>query len=419
MRYVYHPVRLRAWVREEIVGEEALFEFSLPPQLEPLKEGFAQARARGQMVLDRWVRGLSRLEKCLLPILFILDEREKGRLVLRPYIYRQLRDWRTFPFLVGFLYQRGVCFLYRQDQEHWYQLMWMWIRKAYFYRQEEIEKRMTPRQVKRWRKWLSHPMNPIKHLVEMALKEARYFDVIEEVGLTSDYPFFHRVWKVTLCEAPLEFFKREKKLCLALFAQGTSSFREKMVIHLVQREILDEVPELGDLIYEIMKTYRMEPHLWVNIPERERRNFHNWVVRRKKEKFSDFYDYFHERVRYWRKFIYRVQKVVPLFRRGEKAFLLYFSDVVVMEPIQGKQAGAAYVYRHSIFHKEFGKLVEEWEQNKKIRLKDFRNLDLIATEHKLDHRKKEGMTWQEFFDKQLSTCLGWDVSEDDEKEERE
>ena len=134
MRYVYHPVRLRAWVREEIVGEEALFEFSLPPQLEPLKEGFAQARARGQMVLDRWVRGLSRLEKCLLPILFILDEREKGRLVLRPYIYRQLRDWRTFPFLVGFLYQRGVCFLYQQDQEHWYQLMWMWIRKAYFYR---------------------------------------------------------------------------------------------------------------------------------------------------------------------------------------------------------------------------------------------------------------------------------------------
>ncbi len=332
MRYVYHPVQLRTWVREEIVGEEALLEFTLPPQLEPLKEGFAQVRARGQMVLDRWVRGLSRLEKCLLPYLLSFDEQGKGRL-LWPYVSRQLKDWRTFPTLVGFLYQR--------DQKKWIQLVWMWVRRAYFYHQEEIEKRMTPRQVKRWREWLDHPMNPIKHLAEMALKEARYFDVIEEVGLTSDHPFFHQVWQVTLYEASLEFFKREKKLCLALFVQGTPSFREKMVIQLVQREFLDEVPELGNLIYETMKTYRMEPHLWAKIPERERRNFHNWVVRRKKEEFSDFYDYFHERVRYWRKFIYRLQEVVPLFRGGEKAFLLYFSDVVVMEPIQGNACGGS------------------------------------------------------------------------------
>ena len=155
-------------------------------------------------MVDKWIWGLSRRERRLLPYLLQGAER-KGSQLLWPFISRQLMDWRSFYILVDVLF--------RTDREEQVPILWMWLRRSYQYSWEQIERRMKFQQIRLWRRWLETPTQPACCLADMALEEERYYlDVLHDVGLTEKHPFFQQVWQETLRLATKEFFLQQEEL---------------------------------------------------------------------------------------------------------------------------------------------------------------------------------------------------------------
>lgn len=400
MKFVYQPVQLQAWVSQNMVLDgEGVYQPSLEG-LEGLKRSF---RTIHDFMVDKWIWGLSRRERRLLPYLLQGAER-KGSQLLWPFISRQLMDWRSFYILVDVLF--------RTDREEQVPILWMWLRRSYQYSWEQIERRMKSQQIRLWRRWLETPTQPACCLADMALEEERYYlDVLHDVGLTEKHPFFQQVWQETLRLATKEFFLQQEELCRLVFEDAAPPEREQMAKWLIHRNVIDWVPSLGRLIYDKMRTYRMKPQMWQNISEQGQHEFHEWVVRWKKEKFSDFYHIFHERIRYWRKFIYRLRDVRELSR--ERTVVMYFSDdVVIMEPLISN-GGAAYVYPSSIFAEYFQPIVDKWETDEKITLKQLRNESLTKEGGRLVHWYPKSK-WEKTFDTWLSSKLGWYVEREED-----
>lgn len=410
MKYVYEPVKLRAWLRDNR-------HHALPKRIENanekyksvierLKEDFESIKSASKEEFFSWASKLNRRQKLLLPNLYKedLDENVKKSMI---QIMQQNAgtERRMFRVMVDVVYQ--TCNL---DE------MWNLLKYSYAAHKDRIEKRLTSEESKKWRNFLLSK-DPVHHLAETAYySEKGFLEELETFYLTENFPLYKYVIMDVFRFADEDFFIKEKDLYKKYFLQATNEEQQKMADGLIRNCRLNTVQDLGKLIYEKLKTYRRKPMLWKLVGEEEKQRFANWIMRLEIKDFFIGVNKDHERYQYWEKFVGKLEDVVVTDHKS--TLIMYFPDVVVME-VLGK--GAVYVYYTDEFEKHFQpkinqmlaereKYANSWRQPREVKRSELMNKNLIVPGGRLIHIPPG--RWQRRFDDWLSQTLGWEVRRD-------
>lgn len=405
MRYEYQPTSLKTWLRDN--RNQVLSHVIEDPNkkyesdIEILIKKFDSLKSAKLNELVEWSETLSRRQKLLVPNLFsdeLNDEVKQGLISIMQK--NAAADKRTFRVLVDTVYQ--TCNL---DE------IWKVLKYSYVAHKDKIEKRFSNEQSNEWRDFLVS-QDPVHHLAEKAYyNENDFLSVLESFYLTENFSLYKLVLMDVFNFADQNFFIKEKELYKQYFKDATNEDQQKMADGLIRNCQLNQVKDLGKLVFEKLKTYRRKPMLWKHVGDEERRRFANWILKLEIRDFFGQVNKDHERFQYWEKFIVNLEDVVVT--DGKSTLIMYFSDVVVIEVLG---TGAVYIYKTSTFNKHFQPKVDKmltekerfegsWIPPKEVKRSELMDKWEIVSGGWLRHVGG----WQNKFDEWLSDELGWEV----------
>ncbi|UGB33151.1 hypothetical protein [Metabacillus sp. B2-18] len=408
MRYEYQPTSLKTWLRDN--RNQVLSHVIEDPNtkyesdIETLIKKFESVKTAKVEEFVQWSEKLSRRQKLLVPNLYsdeLNDEAKKG--LIKIMQNNAATDKRTFRVLVDTVYQ--TCNL---DE------IWNVMKYSYVSHRDRIEKRFNNEQSIEWRDFLLSK-DPVHHLAEKAYySENDFLSVLESFYLTENFPLYKLVLMDVFNFADQDFFIKEKELYKKYFKEATNEEQQKMADGLIRNCQLNQVKDLGKLVFEKLKTYRRKPMLWKYVGEEEKKRFANWILKLEIKDFFGQVNKDHERFQYWEKFIVNLEDVVVT--DGKSTLIMYFSDVVVIEVLG---TGAVYIYKTSTFNKHFQPKVDKmlaekerldgsWIPPKEVKRSELMDKWEIVSGGWLRHVGD----WQSKFDDWLSDELGWEVDRD-------
>ncbi|WP_419392702.1 hypothetical protein [Cytobacillus praedii] len=407
MKYEYNPILLKQWIRDNsnLRLTTALDNSNekYRGELEVLKEGFEKAKSYDSDRFFNWTEKLSRRQKLLLPNVYKqeLNSQVKDNL-LKVIRDNAKNEKRLFRILVDSLYQ--TCDL---DE------MWKLVKYSFAIHQDTLKRRLSVEQASSWKDFLLSK-DPVRHLATEAYgSEKGFLEELESYYLTENFPLYRLVLMEVFSIAIEDFFIKEKKTYKSYFNSATNEEQQKMAEGLIKNCKLNNVKDLGKLVYEKLKTYRRKPMLWKMVGEEEKKRFANWILRLEIKDFFGNINTNHERYQYWKKFIVNLEDVVIIDNRS--TLIMYFPDVVVMEVLG---TGAVYVYSTSVFNKNYqGKLDKMLKEREKYQDSYYEPKDVKRSELMDKYRTVTGGwlihsgDWQFKFDNWLRSSLSWEVRE--------
>lgn len=416
MKYAYEPTLLKAWIRDNRHSfvppkvENATDKFK--GTLEKLEEKFTSVQHADPGSFESWFNRLERREKLLLPNLYREDLPEYLKQNIIKVTHQNAKaDRRLFRVMVDVVYQ--TCNL---DE------MWNILKYSYAIHHERIQKRLEKEEALKWKDFLLS-QDPVHHLATIAYEgDKPFLEELETFYLNENFPLFKLVLMDVLGFADEDFFIQEKQLYANYFKQSTNEEQQKMAENLIKNCNLNNVKDLGKLIFEKLKTYRRKPMLWRDVGEEEKKRFHQWILRLELKDFFSQVNQSHERFVYWKKFIHKLEDAVVTDEK--KTLIMYFSDIVIMEVLG---TGAVYAYDVPTFQRHFqpriDRMLQEQEQYanhpymraREVKRHELMNKDFIHEGGWLSHRGG----WQDTFDYWLNSRLGWEVDEHVLQEEAE
>ncbi|MCM3569308.1 hypothetical protein [Neobacillus mesonae] len=405
MKYEYQPTMLKMWLRDnrELKISQSIENINekYKSDIEFLKESFKVVEHFPIESFSNWANELTRRQKLLLPNLYHqdlkLDIKEKLLQVIRT---NAKSEKRLFRVLVDSLYQS--C-----DLEE----LWKIVKLSFEIHQEKLQRRFTEEQTDKWNEFL-HSQDPVHHLAVRAYhSDDNFLEELESYYLTDNFPLYKLVLMEVFTFADESFFIKEKGLYKKYFNSATNEEQQKMAEGLIKNCKLNNVKDLGKLIYERLKTYRRKPMLWNKVRDEEKRRFANWILKMEIRDFFGNVNTNHERYQYWKKFIVNLEDVIVTDNRS--TLIMYFPDVVVMEVLG---TGAVYVYKTSHFYryyqKKIDKMLAEREKHqhsyyvpKEVRRSELMDKYRTVPGGWLTHSGD----WQFKFDYWLHSNLGWEV----------
>jgi len=405
MRYEYQPSSLRTWLRDN--RNQVLSHVIEDPNtkyesdIEILINKFELVKSAKVDELVEWSETLSRRQKLLVPNLYSDELNEEVKQGLISIMQKNAKtDKRTFRVLVDTVYQ--TCNL---DE------IWTVLKYSYVSHKDRIEKRYNEEHSKEWRDFLVS-QDPVHHLAEKAYySENDFLSVLESFYLTENFPLYKLVLMDVFNFADQEFFIKEKELYKKFFKEATNEDQQKMADGLIRNCQLNQVKDLGKLVFEKLKTYRRKPMLWKYVGDEEKKRFANWILKLEIKDFFGQVNKDHERFQYWEKFIVNLEDVVVTDEKS--TLIMYFSDVVVMEVLG---TGAVYVYKTSTFNKNFQPKIDRmlaerektersWMKPREVKRSELMEKSLIIRGGWLVHSGG----WQMKFDAWLRRELKWEV----------
>lgn len=414
--FEFYPMKLDQWVKRRKIQMDQRHirkQKQMKFRLQQMVEQYRQLPPSNDHAFWRWIDGLTRREKVLLPDMYvILDEKGMGH-VEKSRLARAI--WQNTHLSHQF-FERILLALYKTcDLEH----LWHPLRQAYALNKQKVEKRMNEENKHIWLNFLVSK-NPIRYLADRAY---RSFDGIEPAlqpyRLDQHHPFFTLVFLEVLKSAEEHadehFFMRQKELFQEIFERTKNYYQQRMVESMIRScQRLDRVRDLALWIYHKIGTYHTNPMQWSYVGEKEKIRFAQWILRDQLEDFFVGVNKEHERFQYWKKFIPYMVNVVVI--DNNETLLMYFHDVVIMEVIG---TGAVYVYEVQTFRKHFQEKVDHYleqkrlhEENPWIRSYELKRNELMDRDKVYQNGwlRHDGV-WQKKFDDWLRTQLGWEVNE--------
>ncbi len=409
MKYEYQPALLTDWLRDnrKLIIESKIENVNekYKGDLEVLKEQFKIVKDFPTNRFVEWAEKLSRRRKLLLPNLYHQNLRPELKDKLLSVIKSNANgEKRLFRVLVDSVYQ--TC-----DVDE----LWKLLKYSYSIHQEKLKRRFTVEQADKW-KLLLDSKKPVRHLAVHAYESDNHFlNELESYFLTDNFPIYKLVLMEVFSFADENFFIKEKGVYKKYFQSATNDEQQRMAEGLIKNcKKLNNVKELGKLIYERLKTYRRKPMLWKQVGEEEKKRFANWILKMEIKDFFGNINTNHERYKYWKKFIVNLEDVVVTDNRS--TLIMYFSDVVIMEVLG---TGAVYVYKTSEFNRNFQKKIENMlDEKEKYQRSYYVPKEVKRSELMDKYRTVKGGwlthngSWQWKFDNWLRTNLGWEVRKD-------
>jgi hypothetical protein len=407
MKYEYQPTMLKTWLRDnrelQIVSSMENINDKYKGELEILKENFKVVKHFPKESFIDWANRLTRRQQMLLPNLYQQNLKSDIKDNLLQVIRTNAKkEKRLFRVLVDSLYQS--C-----DVDE----LWKVVKLSYEVHQEKLQRRFTQEQSTKWKSFLQSK-EPIHHLAVQAYEsENDFLQELESFYLTDNFPLYRLVLMDVFSFADENFFAKEKNLYKKYFKSATNEEQQKMAEGLIKNCKLNNVKDLGKLIYERLKTYRRKPMLWNKVGEDEKKRFANWILKMEIKDFFGNVNTNHERYQYWKKFIVNLEDVVVTDNRS--TLIMYFSDVVVMEVLG---TGAVYVYRNSDFNRYYQKKIDAMlAEKEKYQHSYYAPKEVKRSELMDKFRTIRGGwlihtgDWQFKFDNWLHSHLGWEVNE--------
>lgn len=407
MKYEYQPTLLKQWMRDNpnlrltatLVNSNEKYR----GDLEIIKEEFEKAKSFDRERFVNWTEGLTRRQKLLLPNLYKQDLDAQMKENLHYTIRSNAKnEKRLFRVLVDSLYQ--TC-----DLEE----IWKLVKYSFTMHQDNLKKRLSDEQALNWKEFLLSK-DPVRHLAKEAYEsEKGFLEELESYYLTENFPLYRLVLMEVFSIANEDFFIKEKKMYKSYFISATNEEQQKMAEGLIRNCKLNNVKDLGKMVYEKLKTYRRKPMLWKMVGEEEKKRFANWILRLEIKDFFGNINTNHERYQYWKKFIVNLEDVVITDNRS--TLIMYFPDVVVMEVLG---TGAVYVYSTAVFNKHYqGKIDKMLKEREKYQNSYYEPRDVKRSELMDKYRTVTGGWlihsggWQFKFDNWLRSSLKWEVRE--------
>jgi hypothetical protein len=407
MKYEYQPTLLNNWLRDNrnLRIESKLMDPNkkYEGELHKLKENFKLVQHFPKNSFANWASELNRRQKLLLPNLYHSelkpDIKENLLLVIKD---NAKNEKRLFKVLVDSIYQS--C-----DLED----LWSLMKYSYAIHQDKIHKRFSDKQITNWNAFV-RSNNPVHHLAVQAYEsDNEFLQELESYFLTDNFPLYKYVLMDVFTFADENFFLKEKEMYKRYFKTATNEEQQRMAEGLIKNCKLNNVKELGKLIFEKLKTYRRKPMLWKQVGEEEKKRFANWILKMEIKDFFGNINTNHERYKYWKKFIVNLEDVVVTDNRS--TLIMYFPDVVVMEVLG---TGAVYVYKTSEFNRYYQKKIDTMLAEKE----KYQNSFYVPREVKRSELMDKYRTipggwlahtgdWQFKFDNWLRSNLGWEVRE--------
>lgn len=411
MKYEYHPLMLKAWMRDnrskalkqEIVDVNQKYKSVLVN----LKEEFETIVVQDEKKVGDWAANLSKRQKLLLPNLYqpSLEKDIKETLlnIIRDNVKNEKRMFRV---LVDCTFQ--TCDL---DD------LWTILKHSFAIHHDKLIKRMDSIQSDKWNK-LFLDENPIHYLAQNAYEsEKGFMEELESFYLNDNFPLYKLVLMDAFSFAGEEFFIEEKVLYKKYFQHATNEEQQKLTHSLISNCRLNQVQDLGKFIYEKLKTYRRKPMLWGNVGEYEKKRFASWILKLELKDFFGSVNKNHERFIYWEKFISKLEDVVVTDQK--KTLIMYFSDAVIMEVLG---TGAVYIYSPNTFQRKFqdkiDRMLVEIERSstilnkpREIKRHELMDRDLVINSSNSYNagRLSHNADWQTKFDNWLQRNLQWEV----------
>jgi hypothetical protein len=407
MRYEHQPTLLSSWLRDnrnlriesKLIDPNKKYE----GELHKLKENFKEVQHFPKESFSNWAIKLSRRQKLLLPNLYHSELKTHIKENLLQVIKDNAKnEKRLFKVLVDSIYQS--C-----DLED----LWSLMKYSYTIHQDKIQKRFSEKQITKWNAFVQSN-DPVHYLAVQAYESNNNFlQELESYFLTDNFPLYKYVLMDVFTFADENFFLKEKEMYKRYFKTATNEEQQRMAEGLIKNCKLNNVKDLGKLIFEKLKTYRRKPMLWKQVGEKEKKRFANWILKMEIKDFFGNINTNHERYKYWKKFIVNLEDVVVTDNRS--TLIMYFPDVVVMEVLG---TGAVYVYKTSEFTRYYQKKIDtmltekEKYQNSFYVPREVKRSELMDKYHTvpggwLTHTAD----WQFKFDNWLRSNLGWEVRE--------
>jgi hypothetical protein len=417
----FSPSLLKGWIREQTAQGARYSNAKVP-----IKKGIYErmrieflGRVSGSLSdLKTWFDSLEFREKQYLPLLYEYKFNQNVKNMLVDEISKQSNEDKR-------LFLRLIDAMYRTNDE---QLFLPIIRSCYRKHQKRLARSLGTENISKWETFIFN--EPKKVLINLVNHSSVKFEqVVKEYYLLPNHSYYEEVVFSFFEHTNQSGFLKNLDIFNYYLKSRNNIIQQKLVSYFLNKCELNRFHDTVIMIYDLIRTYRVQPNLWMDITLDLKEKFANYFLNYTLREFFDGLEASNrERFQYWNKYRFEMKDVLVLDHRNsnksEKTIVLYFQNEVVVE-ILG--VGAAYVYDQSQFQPKFGSLIENARNRLSWRHKPYmiplaRNQfmypDLVKTSYyrepyyseteKINGKLIHSNKWQDKFDKYFKG-LGWEV----------